>query len=229
MLRPSLLAQLRALLQSDCSTRRHAESRFPWLAEHRASGVIRGPEGFTIRPQVRWKRTDWFPPARIRISAAVSIRKGRSWQLVSRRSCSGMISISLTYVIANFRPGPIPDSRKQLRLCAEKSPAFLSMMHLPNFPASHARLSGDQCKSTCRAAHGRGKDACGTGSSGRPARSTPRSDPKLVAAPLDVTSREDAGDVVQDVGGRVLVVAVIANESGLNDVDLLLGVLVDHA
>src|SRR5271157_642317 len=50
------------------------------LAEHRASGVLRGPERLTIRPQVRWKRTDWFPPARIRISAVVSIRKGRSWQ-----------------------------------------------------------------------------------------------------------------------------------------------------
>src|SRR5271166_3100312 len=51
-----------------------------WLAERRASGGVRGPEGLTIRPQVRWKRTDWFPPARIRISAVVSIRKGRSWQ-----------------------------------------------------------------------------------------------------------------------------------------------------
>src|SRR5271157_5562646 len=34
---------------------------FLWLAEHRASGVVRGPERLTIRPQLRWKRTDWFP------------------------------------------------------------------------------------------------------------------------------------------------------------------------
>src|SRR5262245_916836 len=51
----------------------------------------------------------------------------------------------------------------------------------------------------------------------------------LMAAALDVAAGEDAGDVVEHVGRRVLVVAVVADQAGLDDVDLLLGVLVDDA
>ena len=50
-----------------------------------------------------------------------------------------------------------------------------------------------------------------------------------MAAALDVAAGEDAGDVVQDVGRRVLVVAVVADQAALDDVDLLLRVLVDDA
>jgi len=35
------------------------------------------------------------------------------------------------------------------------------MMHLPNFPASHAQLSGDETESSSSAAHGRQKMARG--------------------------------------------------------------------
>src|SRR5215212_4646772 len=48
-----------------------------------------------------------------------------------------------------------------------------------------------------------------------------------MAAALHVAAGEDAGDVVQHVGGRVLVVAVVADQPALDDVDLLLRVLVD--
>src|SRR5215210_5865941 len=46
---------------------------------------------------------------------------------------------------------------------------------------------------------------------------------------LHVAAGEDAGDIVQHVGRRVLVVAVVADQPLLDDVDLLLRVLVDHA
>ncbi len=50
-----------------------------------------------------------------------------------------------------------------------------------------------------------------------------------VAAAFDVSAGEDGGDVVEDVGGGVLVVAVVADEALLDDVDFFLGVLVDDA
>src|SRR5882724_8528381 len=50
-----------------------------------------------------------------------------------------------------------------------------------------------------------------------------------MAAALDVAPGEDAGDVVQDVGRRVLVVAVVSDQAAFDDIDLFLRVLVDHA
>ena len=50
-----------------------------------------------------------------------------------------------------------------------------------------------------------------------------------MAPALHVAPGEDAGDVVEHVVGRVLVVAVVADQAALDDVDLLLRVLVDHA
>src|SRR4051794_15868795 len=52
---------------------------------------------------------------------------------------------------------------------------------------------------------------------------------RLVAAPLDVAAGEDAGDVVEHVSRRILVIAIAADQPPLDDVDLLLGVLVDDA
>src|SRR5262245_11196125 len=46
---------------------------------------------------------------------------------------------------------------------------------------------------------------------------------------LDVAAGEDAGHEVQDVGGARVAVAVVAHEAALDDVDLFLRVLVDHA
>ena len=45
---------------------------------------------------------------------------------------------------------------------------------------------------------------------------------------LHLAAGEDAGDVGQHVGGRGVVVAVVADEPLLDHVDLLLGFLVDH-
>jgi hypothetical protein len=107
----------------------------------------------------------------------------------------------------------------------------MPMMHLPNFPASHAQFSGDESESSSPAAHGRQKDARGAGV-GSLTRGLLRSFAPiewLVAATLDVTARENAGHVVQDVGSRVVVVAVITDQAGLDDVDLFLSVLVDYA
>jgi hypothetical protein len=106
----------------------------------------------------------------------------------------------------------------------------MPMMHLPNFPASHAQFSGDESESSSPAAHGRQKEArgAGVGSLTGLLRSFAPIE-WLVAAALDVTARENAGHVVQDVGSRVLVVAVITDQAGLDDVDLFLSVLVDHA
>ena len=42
--------------------------------------------------------------------------------------------------------------------------------------------------------------------------------------PLGVASSEDAGDVLQDIGGRFVVVAKVSDEARLDDVDLLLSV-----
>ena len=50
----------------------------------------------------------------------------------------------------------------------------------------------------------------------------------MATAP-DIAAGKDAGHVVEHVGRRILVVAVIADQSCLDDVDLLLGVLVHHA
>src|SRR5262249_13786726 len=52
---------------------------------------------------------------------------------------------------------------------------------------------------------------------------------RSMAAALDVAAGENAGDVVQDVVRRILVVPVVADQSRLDDVDLLLSVLVDDA
>ncbi len=104
------------------------------------------------------------------------------------------------------------------------------MMHLPNFPASHAQFSGDESESSSPAAHGHQKDVCGAGVGSLTGLLRSFAPIEwLVAATLDVTARENAGHVVQDVGSRVLVVAVITDQAGLDDVDLFLGVLVDHA
>jgi len=107
----------------------------------------------------------------------------------------------------------------------------MPMMHLPNFPASHAQLSGDESESSSPAAHGRQKGPRGWGRVGSLTGLLRSFAPIewLVAATLDVTARENAGHVVQDVGSRVLVVAVITDQAGLDDVDLFLSVLVDHA
>src|SRR5271166_4497064 len=105
------------------------------------------------------------------------------------------------------------------------------MMHLPNFPASHAQLSGDESESSAWPHMVARRTPAGL-RSGRVADRLLRSFTPiewLVAATLDVTARENAGHVVQDVGSRVLVVAVITDQAGLDDVDLFLSVLVDHA
>src|SRR5690242_17945654 len=86
----------------------------------------------------------------------------------------------------------------------------VSMLHSPTETSRH---------------HGRGRLSLSEGRApGRVRRHS-----GSMAAALDVAAGEDAGDVVQDVGGRVLVVAVVADQPGLDDVDLLLGVLVHDA
>jgi hypothetical protein len=50
-----------------------------------------------------------------------------------------------------------------------------------------------------------------------------------MATAFDVAAGEHAGHAVQDVRSRVLVVAVVADQPGLDDVDVLLPASIDNA
>ena len=50
----------------------------------------------------------------------------------------------------------------------------------------------------------------------------------LAFAVLGVASGKDAGHIIQDIGGADFAVAHVADETALDDVNLLLGLAVDH-
>ncbi len=154
-----------------------------------------------------------------------------------------MVRFMFATSIANSRPQPIPDSRKNQEAAA-KTGSSCCRCSLPWRPlwglsdAARRRTAPSRpatCQSGCATCSvpscvrlGLANLASSAVAPGAENIELPPPRP-LVAATFDVTPREDAGHVVQDVGGRVFIVPVVANEPGLDDVDLFLRVLVDDA
>ena len=131
--------------------------------------------------------------------------------VLSRRSCSGIMSVTLTYIIAKFLTRARPrfeetiESLRGERVCPHPDDAFAQLAALCAGLAMRAGRRARPHMVARRTPAGLGAGRAATRASSRSR--TPLE--WLMAATLDVAARENAGHVVQDVGSRVLVVAGI--------------------